>query len=545
MQLSIGSAGGHDVAIDAQELVTGRTCLIAQSGAGKSWAIAVLCERLCAQGIGFCIVDTEGEYFSLKDRYPIQWVGTDEKCDQNIQKLDLREFFTRAVVNGTPVIFDVSEAEMREKVTALAEALYEIESLAKIPYLLILEEADKFIPQSKDSLKKIEEISRRGRKRGLGLLVATQRPAIVNKNVLSQCNNQMLGKLSIENDLKAVDLFFSSREEVESLATLEPGEFFVMGRFLRERTRMRFGRRETAHRGVTPPLQPHGPEAREAATVAVAPAPAPQGTPAAAGAHPGPGAPPLQARVPRRGIPPAVREDLALIRASQLRRGPGLLSRTDERMASCTLVQWPVLSVAAKYLGGMLRRTPKVLTFQLEGVGAHLLDLRKGFRVRPGFSEVIGLSTEAIRLVQALPSDGATAAELGALLQWDIHAVREALRELQERKAATDAGKAGRAIVYVPLLQVHLPRLSSLKAVPPLPLAPVSGRFRETVITREQIRNALKAVEPTAEVTGITPFTYPLWEAVFAWGGNRRSVFLDAVTGEVVKGFSAAGVDEE
>jgi Helicase HerA, central domain len=546
MQLAIGSAGGHDVAIDAQELVTGRTCLIAQSGAGKSWAIAVLCERLCAAGIGFCIVDTEGEYFSLKDRYPIQWVGTDDRCDQDIQKLDVREFFTRAVVNGTPVIFDVSETEMREKVTALAEALYEIESLLKIPYLWILEEADKFIPQSKDSLKKIEEISRRGRKRGLGLLVATQRPALVNKNVLSQCNNQMLGKLSIENDLKAVDLFFSSREEVESLATLEPGEFFVMGRFLRERTRMRFGRRETAHRGVTPPLQPHSPETRDAAVVAVAPAiPMAQGPPQAARGHMAAGAASLPPAVQRRGVLPAVTEDRALILASPLRRAPGLLSRTDERMASCTLVHWPVLTVAARYLGGILRRTPRILTFQLEGVGAHLLDLRKGFRVRTGFSEVIGLSTEAIRLVQALPTDGATAADMGALLQRDLSVVREALRELQERKAATDAGKAGRAIVYVPLLQVHLPRLAALQAVPPLPLGPVSGSFREPVITREQVRNALKAVEPTAEVTGITPFTYPLWEAVFASGGTRRSVFLDAVTGEVVKGFSVAGGGEE
>jgi hypothetical protein len=542
MQLAIGSAGGHDVAIDAQELVTGRTCLIAQSGAGKSWAIAVLCERLCAAGIGFCIVDTEGEYFSLKDRYPIQWVGRDDRCDQDIQKLDIREFFTRAVVNGTPVIFDVSEAEMREKVTTLAEALYEIESLLKIPYLLILEEADKFIPQSKDSLKKIEEISRRGRKRGLGLIVATQRPALVNKNVLSQCNNQMLGKLSIENDLKAVDLFFSSREEVESLASLEPGEFFVMGRFLRERTRMRFGRRETAHRGVTPPLQPHGPETRGAAIVAVAPAAAQEPTQAARG-HPVTGAASVQAAVQRRGIPPAVAEDRALILASQVRRTPRLLSRTEERMASCTLVHWPVLTVAAKYLGGILRRTPRVLTFQLEGVGAHLLDLRKGFRVRPGFSEVIGLSTDAIRLLSALPSDGATAAELGALLQSDLPVIREALRDLQERKAATDAGKAGRAIVYVPLMQIHLPHLSALRAVPPLPLGPVSGRIREIVITREQVRSALKAVEPTAEVTGLTPFTYPLWEAVYAAPGSRRRVYLDGVTGEVVKGFPGAADD--
>jgi hypothetical protein len=73
----------------------------------------------------------------------------------------------------------------------------------------------------------------------------------------------------------------------------------------------------------------------------------------------------------------------------------------------------------------------------------------------------------------------------------------------------------------------------------------VAGKFQEILVTGEQIRNALKAVEPTAEVTGITPFTYPLWESVFSWAGNRRGVFLDGVTGEEVKGFSVvAGAGE-
>lgn len=36
MDLVIGMAGDREIAIDAQELVTGRTCIIAQSGAGKS-----------------------------------------------------------------------------------------------------------------------------------------------------------------------------------------------------------------------------------------------------------------------------------------------------------------------------------------------------------------------------------------------------------------------------------------------------------------------------------------------------------------------------
>ncbi|MDD1670479.1 MAG: DUF87 domain-containing protein, partial [Methanomicrobiales archaeon] len=163
VDLVIGTAGDRDFAIDAQQLVTGRTCIIAQSGAGKSWAIAVLCERLCAAGIGFVIVDTEGEYSSLRERYPVLWVGSDEGCDEDIERVDLKDLMLRAVVNGTAVLFDVSEADMRERVTALADALYDIASAHKIPYLLILEEADKFIPQARESIRKIEEISRGGR----------------------------------------------------------------------------------------------------------------------------------------------------------------------------------------------------------------------------------------------------------------------------------------------------------------------------------------------------------------------------------------------
>ena len=66
MKLMIGATDTQDIEIDAQELVTGRTCIIAQSGAGKSWGIAVLCEQLLQMNIGFCIIDTEGEYASLK-----------------------------------------------------------------------------------------------------------------------------------------------------------------------------------------------------------------------------------------------------------------------------------------------------------------------------------------------------------------------------------------------------------------------------------------------------------------------------------------------
>lgn len=79
IQLLTGKSGEKDVVIDAQELVTGRTCVIGQSGGGKSYLIAVLCEQLLQNNIAFCIVDTEGEYFSLKEKFQMLWVGGEEK----------------------------------------------------------------------------------------------------------------------------------------------------------------------------------------------------------------------------------------------------------------------------------------------------------------------------------------------------------------------------------------------------------------------------------------------------------------------------------
>jgi len=161
------------------------------------------------------------------------------------------------IKENVPMIFDVSDV-IGEKavVAALCGALYEVESKLRVPYLLIIEEADKFAPQRDKVIKEVGEISRRGRKRGLGLLLATQRPALLNKNVLSQCGSQLIGKLTTEADLAAVGLFFASRAELEELPKLKPGEFFALGNITRGKARIRVISRETAHKGATPQLLP-------------------------------------------------------------------------------------------------------------------------------------------------------------------------------------------------------------------------------------------------------------------------------------------------
>ncbi len=92
-------------------------------------------------------------------------------------------------------------------VNRLATALFELRKIEKIPPLmLITEECHNYCPQQGTvaSSQIYRTIASEGRKFGLGLAVITQRPAKVDKNVLSQCNTLIILKVTNPNDLKAI-----------------------------------------------------------------------------------------------------------------------------------------------------------------------------------------------------------------------------------------------------------------------------------------------------------------------------------------------------
>lgn len=531
MEIVIGKDGDRDVAVDAQELVTGRTCIIAQSGAGKSWSIAVICEQLLQARVGFCLIDTEGEYSSLRDRFHLLWIGSGDDCDIDIERANLRELMHNAICSRTAVIFDVSETDMREKVTLLADLLYDLESGLKKPFLLIVEEADKFIPQSGESIKKIEEISRRGRKRGLGMLVATQRPSLVTKNVLSQCNNQIIGKLSIENDLKAVGLFFSSRKEVAELAELEPGEFFVMGSLSREKVKMRFRDRLCEHRGLTPKLVPARP---------VRPAEAPRAEPA----HTEPArAKPCDPEESRREstdspqaaanavIPVLLREE-ALDIAKGKRKRRFLILEPEERIVSGERVYRPLHRIDIRYIGGILRRATKTASFLIDGPTGCIVEMDRGLKVRPGFSELLGLDEAAVRVVAGLANGGSTLTEIEADTHLPPAAVKKAIKSLAGAKLITEMKTVGDTTVYVPLLAEDVPAFSSLRpGSVDLSMEPLREEPLEAKATESSLRTVIKGLEPTAEIVGFDTIYYPVYLIRFASERGERSLVLDGCTG--------------
>ncbi|MBU1201313.1 MAG: ATP-binding protein [Nanoarchaeota archaeon] len=91
----------------------------------------------------------------------------------------------------------------------LCKDLFDLRKENKIPpFFLVLEEAHNFCPERSfgeaKSSKILRTIASEGRKFGLGLCVVSQRPARVDKSVVSQCTTQMILKVTNPNDLKAI-----------------------------------------------------------------------------------------------------------------------------------------------------------------------------------------------------------------------------------------------------------------------------------------------------------------------------------------------------
>lgn len=82
----------------------------------------------------------------------------------------------------------------------------------KYPIVIVLEEAQNYIAESKESIAKtvFERIAREGRKYGLSLIVSSQRPSELSKTVLSQCNSFVIHRLQNPEDQKYVRGLISS-----------------------------------------------------------------------------------------------------------------------------------------------------------------------------------------------------------------------------------------------------------------------------------------------------------------------------------------------
>ena len=139
-------------------------------------------------------------------------------------------------------------------VARLTRELFEKRKMGKIPELFYLvEESHNFCPErgfgDVMSSSILRTIAGEGRKFGVYLCVVSQRPARVDKNVLSQCNTQVILKVTNPNDLKAIRQSiegFSAGME-EEIQALSVGHALVVTETLKQPVTIDVRCRETKH----------------------------------------------------------------------------------------------------------------------------------------------------------------------------------------------------------------------------------------------------------------------------------------------------------
>jgi len=353
----LGLLKGHNlpVYLNIDALVQKHICILAKTGGGKSYACGVLIEELLKKKIPLIIIDTHGEYNSLKksnksrkdkknmERFgvskknyagqieefsPVRSSGEIKHLTLSGLNLEAREIIDllSAKLSGPQIgvlyqaikevkeyksvynLRDIIDAVNRSKSNARWNVIASLESLDSIgvfsdsgtspeeivrkskcttinlkgvppdvqdvvvarltkelfderkagkipPFLMVVEEAHNYCPErgvgKAVSSAILRTVASEGRKFGMGLCIVSQRPAKVDKNIISQCNTNIILKVTNPNDLKAIinSVEGLTNQTYKEIQRLPIGVALISGAGLQMPVMTEIRTRETSHGG--------------------------------------------------------------------------------------------------------------------------------------------------------------------------------------------------------------------------------------------------------------------------------------------------------
>ena len=158
-------------------------------------------------------------------------------------------------------IIDLAGLQRHVSQYIVQKTLEDIWSLAvtgglRYPIFVVLEEAHNFAPGSQITTQStcldiIEKIAAEGRKFGIFQIVITQRPGKISSNVLSQCNSQIIMRLTNPEDMSAVRKSSEGLSEdlFNDLPGLNKGEAIVVGELTKIPTMVKISGRKSGEGG--------------------------------------------------------------------------------------------------------------------------------------------------------------------------------------------------------------------------------------------------------------------------------------------------------
>lgn len=258
------------------DTVTQTIGILAKRGAGKTYTAAVLAEEFVDAKLPFCVLDPTGAWWGLrvladgKPGLPVVIIGG-RHGDIPLESTAGSLIADVVVDNPGFYVIDMSlfdsNAQQDRFATDFAERLYRRKQQSREPLHLFVDEADSFAPQrpyrgQERMLGAFEALSRRGRIYGIGITLISQRPAVINKNVLSQIEVLISLQTTSPHDRAALEAWAEGhgtsaevKEFMETLASLSLGEAWIWSpSWLEVFKRVQIRKRRTFNSSATPKI---------------------------------------------------------------------------------------------------------------------------------------------------------------------------------------------------------------------------------------------------------------------------------------------------
>lgn len=227
------------------DMVTDTVGILAIKGSGKTYTFLVLVEEMVKNALPIIILDTMGVCWGIRSSadgkspgFPIVILGGGHG-DVPLESTAGKVIADWVVLERQPAVLDISEFSKAEASRFVLDFVSRLFQVNHEPVHIVVDEADEWIPQrpfreEARTLRAFEVLVRRGRARGVGITLVTQRPATLNKNVLTQVSTLIVGRMIAPQDRKAVQLWIEAhgtekqKEEFwDSLASLSTKEKWI------------------------------------------------------------------------------------------------------------------------------------------------------------------------------------------------------------------------------------------------------------------------------------------------------------------------------